>query len=147
MLGTVVETIASPRPWLLTGDARERLVDEIAHLRRRLDWRDGRTDEDLDRKSPAAITRRIDQLTEVLERAALVDDPEVVAIGRRVSLRDAEGEPMSFTVALPGEGSPSKGLISADSPLGAAILGARVGDQVDVPAPAGSWTATVVEIG
>ena len=40
----------------------------------------------------------------------------------------------------------SVGGVSPDSPLGSALMGASVGDGVDVPAPRGSWHATVVSI-
>jgi transcription elongation GreA/GreB family factor len=35
------------------------------------------------------------------------------------------------------------GTVSPTSPLGQALLGAKVGDTVDVPAPRGAWKATV----
>ncbi len=38
------------------------------------------------------------------------------------------------------------GGVSPDSPLGAALLGAKVGDVVDVEAPSGSWKASVLAI-
>ena len=39
------------------------------------------------------------------------------------------------------------GAVSPDSPLGSALLGASVGDAVDVAAPRGQWTARVLSIG
>jgi transcription elongation GreA/GreB family factor len=38
------------------------------------------------------------------------------------------------------------GGVSPDSPLGGALMGAAIGDVVDVPAPRGAWKATVVAI-
>ena len=38
------------------------------------------------------------------------------------------------------------GTTSPSSPLGSVVLGRRVGETVDVQAPRGSWTATIVEI-
>ena len=36
--------------------------------------------------------------------------------------------------------------VSTDSPLGAALVGAKVGDAVQVQAPKGAWTARVVSV-
>ena len=36
--------------------------------------------------------------------------------------------------------------ISWDSPLGRAIMGASIGDKVEVPSPRGSWTCEVLRI-
>ena len=88
----------------------------------------------------------METLSLVLDRAQVVEDPAVIAVGRRVTLRDADGETMTFTVVLPGDGAPADGSISADSPLGRALHGARVGDTIEVPAPAGSWSAAVVAL-
>jgi transcription elongation GreA/GreB family factor len=38
------------------------------------------------------------------------------------------------------------GTISPDSPLGQALVGRRQGDEVDVEAPRGTWTARIVSI-
>ena len=38
------------------------------------------------------------------------------------------------------------GGVSPDSPLGAALMGAAVGDEVEVEAPSGSWKARVLAI-
>lgn len=40
----------------------------------------------------------------------------------------------------------SPGGVSRDSPLGSALFGKQVGDQVVVKAPRSSWTATVLEV-
>ena len=38
------------------------------------------------------------------------------------------------------------GAVSPTAPLGAALMGAREGDEVEVSAPRGAWTAKVVSI-
>jgi|SRR4051794_16890232 transcription elongation GreA/GreB family factor len=82
---------------------------------------------------------------------AVVDSAEVtkatcVAIGSRVRLRDSEGKTFDYSVVFPGDGDPLRGWVSADSPLGAAVLGREPGAQVVVHAPAGSWSVTVVDV-
>ena len=41
----------------------------------------------------------------------------------------------------------SVGGIWPDSPLGSALLGAAVGDEVEIAAPRGSWKARVISVG
>ena len=53
---------------------------------------------------------------------------------------------MSYTIVFPGDGDPSRGWVSADSPLGSAVLGARAGESVHVAAPVGRWRVTVVAV-
>jgi hypothetical protein len=80
---------------------------------------------------------RLDRLAAVLDNAEIVDDPRVVAIGRRVTLREDDGTTVTYAVVAPGEGDPFEGWVSADSPIGMALLRSRVGATVEVRAPAG----------
>ena len=90
------------------------------------------------------LERKITILRERLDTAEVIDAPsgEVVAVGSHVVIEDDGGEQM--TVEISGLGG--SGTASTSSPLGAALLGKKVGDTVQVEAPAGAWAATVVEI-
>ena len=55
---------------------------------------------------------------------------DTVTIGSKVGLTDERGERMEIEIS-------SAGGVSPDSPLGRALLGARVGDERDVEAPSG----------
>ena len=91
------------------------------------------------------LERRITILRARLDNAVLIDEAAAaasgeVAIGSRVEIEDEQGERMAVEIS-------SAGGVSPDSPLGRALLGAKVGDDVDVEAPKGSWRARVVSIG
>jgi hypothetical protein len=93
--------------------------------------------------------RLVRQLTNV--RAALaiasVEPNKVLAvIGRHVTLEGADGTRTNYTLVIPGEGDPSEGYVSADSPVGRAIYRRRAGDDVRVDAPDGVWFASVVSV-
>ena len=92
------------------------------------------------------VLRQLNTVRTVLERAVVLDAPEVAVIGHRVTLREADGNTSVYALVIPGDGDPRNGSVSADSPVGSAILGRRPGDLVTVAAPAGTWTATVIEI-
>jgi transcription elongation factor GreA len=90
------------------------------------------------------LERRIAVLRAQLENAVIVatGGTDVVAVGSYVVVEDETGERMDVEISSLG----GDGAVSPSSPLGAALLGKRVGETADVAAPRGSWTATVVAI-
>ena len=91
------------------------------------------------------LERRITILRDRLQRAVIVDEEaaaasSVVAVGSRVSIEPDDGEAMDVEIS-------SVGGVSPDSPLGKALLGAKVGDEVVVAAPQGEWRAKVISVG
>jgi len=92
----------------------------------------------------ALLERKITILRARLENAAVVEAPTeaVIGVGSHVVIEDEDGE--KLVVEISGLGG--DGTASTSSPLGAALLGKRVGDTVQVEAPAGAWAARVVEI-
>jgi transcription elongation factor GreA len=87
------------------------------------------------------LERRIAILRDRLHNAVTVEHEtdEHVGVGSIVEVEDGEGEKMEITISAVGGVSP-------DSPLGNALMGARVGDVVDVEAPSGAWKARIVGI-
>jgi len=91
------------------------------------------------------LERRITILRAKIASAVVVDLPADngrVHTGSRVSLEDQWGDRIEVTVSAAG----GAGACSPDSPLGQAVYGAAVGDQVKVAAPNGSWTARILTI-
>jgi regulator of nucleoside diphosphate kinase len=88
-----------------------------------------------ERSTPGAPLREVFVLEEALDRAAIVEPArvpgDVVTMRSTVRLRDLDdGELESFTLAYP-EDRDLRGLrLSVLTPLGSALLGARVGDVV-----------------
>ncbi len=69
-----------------------------------------------------------------------------VAPGALVEIRDASGDKVRVRPVHPEEATIDDERISWDSPLGSALLGAAVGDRLEVPSPRGSWSCEVVRI-
>lgn len=90
------------------------------------------------------LERRITILRARLEDAVIVEngDSDVVAAGSLVVVEDEAGERLEVEISSLG----GSGTVSPSSPLGAALLGRRVGDTAKVKAPRGAWKATIVEI-
>ena len=90
------------------------------------------------------LERRIRMLRDRLDNSVLVDEEAAgtgtIGIGSNVELEDERGEKLQVQIS-------SVGGVSPDSPLGRALLGHRVGDEVDVEAPKRSWRARILSIG
>ena len=88
------------------------------------------------------LEARIAKLRERLHSAVVVehDTDEHIGPGSIVEVADEQGEKLEVTISSVGGG------VSTDSPLGAALMGAAVGDVVDVQAPRGAWKARVLSI-
>jgi transcription elongation factor GreA len=70
-----------------------------------------------------------------------------VDIGERVSVLDLEtGVTRDFRVVGTGESDPAGGAVSYASPIGAALLGRRVGDVIEAETPRGRRRFEVVEL-
>jgi transcription elongation factor GreA len=72
-------------------------------------------------------------------------DHEVVRVGSRVRVRDVDGE-VEFAVGPHEEADATAERVSAESPLGRALLGHRPGELVRFRAPGGVLAVTVVEV-
>lgn len=95
------------------------------------------------------LDRRIDEITLRLRQAALAGPPstDVVGVGSTVSLRfEAGGDTATVHIAGIADGQDHE-LVTADSPLGRALLGHRAGDTVRYDTPQGQAGARVVAIG
>ena len=58
-------------------------------------------------------------------------------LGSTVVLREGDVEAETYTIVGAAEADPRMGLISNESPLGKALLGSKVGDDLEIKAPAG----------
>jgi transcription elongation factor GreA len=89
------------------------------------------------------LERRITMLRDRLDRAVIVDESAVatdtVGVGTTVEIEDEHGERMEIEIS-------SVGGVSPDSPVGRALIGRRVGDEVDIEAPKGPWRAKILSV-
>lgn len=97
------------------------------------------------------IDRRIRFLTKRIDELQVVDagprkDPEQVYFGAWVGVEDEEGESARYQLVGPDEFDASAGRISVDSPVGRALMGKRLGDEVMVRRPKGETIYTILEI-
>jgi transcription elongation factor GreA len=160
--------VSRTEPHLLTPEGLERLKAELRYLRtegreriaERLEsaFADGQDDEFVDnaeleaaRHEQSFLEGRIMELEEILGNYQLIENNgphERVRVGDWVTVveKDLDEEERYHLVGA-AEADPAAGRISNVSPLGKALLGAKVGDVVNVNAPNGilSFRITKVE--
>ncbi|MEA4897821.1 MAG: transcription elongation factor GreA [Eubacteriales bacterium] len=99
----------------------------------------------------ARIEGRIRQLEEMLRNAEVVDESEirsdVVGVGSAVRVFDMEyDEEDTYTLVGATEAEPAKLRVSAESPIGQALLGSKVNAVVEAQTPGGLVKFKVLEI-
>jgi transcription elongation factor GreA len=90
------------------------------------------------------LEARIRSLRARLDHAEIVEvaSGDEVGIGSVVEVEDESGDKMTVEVSAVG----GAGTVSPTSPLGAALLGHKLGESVEVQAPRGAWRATIRSI-
>jgi transcription elongation factor GreA len=98
------------------------------------------------------VEGRIQELESRISRAEVIDPAELtnkdrVTFGIKVTLEDLDtGETVSYQLVGADESEPENGLISITSPIGRALIGKEVDDDVVVQAPGGRREFVVLEI-
>ncbi|MBQ8659683.1 MAG: transcription elongation factor GreA [Bacilli bacterium] len=104
---------------------------------------------DAARDEQAKIEARIQELEYKLEHATIIDaaDKSSVNVGCVVTIlyvEDDEEETYSIVGSL--EADPFENKISNESPIGAALIGKKVGDVINVDGPNGSYEVKITKI-
>ena len=106
---------------------------------------DAATDEQRD------IELRIEEIEKILQNAEVVvedeADTEKINVGCKVLVYDEEfEEEVEFKIVGSTEANSLQGKISNESPLGKALIGAKVGDEISVEAPVGMMNYKILKI-
>jgi len=85
------------------------------------------------------LRARIDELKNILDNHEVIKNPaksvqNIVGIGSKVKI-DVDGQKDEFIIVGTLEANPSLGKISNESPVGKALLGRKVGDEVEIRSP------------
>lgn len=100
------------------------------------------------REELSFIDGRIEELEELIKQAVLIQETHskgMVKLGSTVTV-NTKGKKEVFTVVGEWEADPQEKKISHESPLGKALLGKKVGEKVEVEAPAGKIVYTIVSV-
>ena len=157
--------MAAAKQVILTSEGLEKLEKELEYLKTvkrqevaaeikvALGYGDLSENSEYDeaKNKQAQMEIRIVEIETMLKNAKVIDEAEIstdtVSVGCTVTVFDVEfDEELEYNIVGSTEADPSNGKISDESPVGAALLGKKVGDVVEVPAPAGSIELKVIAI-
>src|SRR3954447_8669142 len=150
---------------VMTAEAQQALQAELEHLetvaRRAMaeriktarEWGDLKENSEYhDAKNDQAhLETKILRIREQLLNADVREvetQTEVVGFGSRVEVEDGgSGKQQAYTLVSAPEAAPAEGKLSIDSPVGKALVGARVGQTVKLETPRGARELKIVAIG
>lgn len=87
------------------------------------------------------VEATIADLEDKLSRAQIIDPTTLsgdkIVFGATVTLLDEDDKPVRYQIVGPAEADVKQGMISYNSPIGRALIGRQVGEEVEVSVPAG----------
>ena len=133
-----------------THEEREKIKNDIAVARSFGDLSEN-AEYDEARNDQAKNEARIKELEELIENAVILDesnvDTGVVSLGSSVKVSDLDaGIESTYSLVGSNEANPMEGKISDQSPIGAALIGKKIGDAVNVEVPNGTVRLKVLEV-
>ena len=131
----------------LEGEGRLHASECIAEARSHGDIREN-ADYDAAKNEQGLMEARIRKIRQILDHAEVreIGATDRVEIGCLVTVVDEDGDEAEYFIATPENKVPGTLLASPGGPLGAALLGATIGDEVSYAAPGGTFTLTIAGI-
>ena len=128
---------------------RPRLVERLANARSQGDLSEN-SDYQSAKEELEFLDGRIDELEEVVKTASVVSSGAKaggngIGVGTKVTVK-VNGAKTVFNIVGEWEADPVNKKISHESPLGMALVGKKVGEKVEVEAPAGSIQYEILAI-
>lgn len=99
---------------------------------------------DAAREEQGLLETRVIEIEDILQHASIIKsaDATVVGLGSAVELKNSD-KTVTYTVVGPVEADPMEGKISDESPIGQALMGKKVGDEVTISTPKGEIVYTI----
>ena len=117
----------------LTEVKRKEITERISKAREFGDLSEN-SEYDTAREEQSFTEGRIIEIEEILKHASVISEKikhDIVEMGSRIKV-DIDGNKEEFYIVSSVEANPSEGKISNESPVGRALLGAKVGDKVTI---------------
>ena len=96
------------------------------------------------------VESRIQTLSEMIGNASIIaeerGDRDAVDVGAKVTVRNPQGKPATYTITGSAESDPAQGKISNVSPIGKSLLGKKVGEIAEVNVPSGKIELEIISI-
>lgn len=121
-------------------DERPRIVDAIEEARAHGDLSEN-AEYHAAKERQGQVEATISDLEDKISRAQIIDPKELsgdkVVFGATVAMLDENDKPVKYQLVGEREADAKNGQISYNSPLGRALIGRNVGDEVELTVPAG----------
>ena len=127
---------------------RQDVADKIKRAREKGGTENNAEYEDA-KNEQAFVEGRILMLENIVKNATVIESPAllgVVEVGDKVLIQNQDGKIEQFTIVGSAEASPVGGKISNESPVGKALLGKKIGDEVEVATPAGIIRLLIMDV-
>ena len=131
----------------LRDERRPSMVNRVATARQDGDLKENFAYHDA-RQDLGMLDGRVQTIEGILRHAVVIEEVQgdgLIGLGSSVVVRDEFGD-SRYTVVGSTEADIARGLISLASPMGTALMGRRIGDNVTFQTPGGERTATVIEV-
>ena len=96
------------------------------------------------------VEGRIQTLGDMIGNVVIIEedggDRDSVVVGAKVTVRNPQGKPATYTITGSAESDPAQGRISNVSPIGKSLLGKRVGEIAEVNVPSGKIELEILAI-
>lgn len=125
---------------------RSEIAEKIANARDYGDLSEN-AEYDAAREEQAMLETRIAELEDILKNADIIKPNKSSTIGVGSTVHLANGKKVTYQVVGPVEADPLEGKISNESPIGAALMGKKVGDKVTITTPKGQVVYSVEAVG
>ncbi|MCL4528052.1 MAG: transcription elongation factor GreA [Chloroflexi bacterium] len=152
-----------PEPTYLTPEGHDKLKAELEELkgprreelakRLRSAIQMGDLSENADyhkaKEDQGFLEGRIQEIEYLLRNAVIIEKnvgKDVVSVGNRVTIQEADYPPETYHVVGAKEADPRNGKISNESPIGRAVMDHKVGDIVEAETPGGKIKFKIVKI-
>ncbi len=119
---------------------RPRVVDAIEEARAHGDLSEN-AEYHAAKERQGQIEAQIVELEDKISRAQIIDPASLsgdkIVFGATVTLLDDDDKPVKYQIVGQTEADAKKGRISYNSPLARALIGKKVGDEIEVTVPSG----------
>ena len=102
---------------------------------------------DVAREEQGIVETRISEIEDILQNADIIKSKNrsKVSLGSKVDLKFGN-KLVAYTIVGPVEANPIEGRISDESPIGVALFGKQVGDNVVISTPKGNVTYEIAAV-
>ncbi|MDP9236593.1 MAG: transcription elongation factor GreA [Chloroflexota bacterium] len=130
---------------------RRREVAEKIHQAKELSNTQNNAEYEDAKNEQAMVEGRIAQLQSLIQNAEIIDvagahRSKSVILGSTVKVKTDQGKAQEYTIVGPAEADPRQGKISNESPVGRALIGKKLNDEVQVSVPRGLIKMKITKI-